>query len=119
MPGMRLVGLAPADDDDAVTRAVLTAELNARAARTARVTVDFGEIEDTTATGVGFAAWVDADAVVVCVPDPAGGPDHSAEDAAVEQVTAVVTYVAPGIGFDVVATSPGGTWGRYTFLCKG
>lgn len=112
---MRLVGPGPSVDDDAATKQYVDA---ATAPKLETVVVDFGE-DDTTAAGVGFAEWVTADSAIVCVPDPAGTPDHSAEEAGVEGVAAMVTYVEPGIGFDVLAVCPGGTWGRYSFICKG
>lgn len=111
---MKLVGEAPGLDD-AVSLADLLA---ATAERIEHVIVDFGD-DDTTAVGVGYAAWAAPGMVIVCVPDPAGTPDHSAEDACIEQVTATVTYIAAGVGFEVTATAPEGTWGRYALLCKG
>lgn len=114
---MKLVGPGPAAAEDAATKRYVDAAV---APKVEQVTVDFGDSGDeTTAYGTGFADWVRADSVIVCVPDPDGGGDHGAEDAAVEGVTAVVTYLEPGIGFDLLAVCPGGTWGRYLFNCVG
>jgi hypothetical protein len=41
--------------------------------------------------------------------------DHDPEDAAIEGVSAFVAGIEPGVGFDVLASSVHGTWGRYLF----
>lgn len=123
---MRLVGPDPARVDDATPKSYLDAQLlqlrsyvdTRTAQKVAGVVLDFGSDEGgTSATATVFASWATTGLAVTCVPDPAGTADHGAEDAAVEGVIAVVTYVEPGIGFDVVAVCPGGTWGRYLFNC--
>lgn len=114
----KLVGARPTDPADEVDKQYVD---DAVAARTERVIVDFGPGDygagDTTALGSGLASWVTADATIVCVPDPAGTADHSAEDAAIEGVTATVTYLEPGVGFDLIAVCPTETFGQYAFLC--
>jgi NAD(P)H-hydrate repair Nnr-like enzyme with NAD(P)H-hydrate epimerase domain len=114
----QLVGPRPLNPGDEVDKQYVD---DAVAARTERVIVDFGPGDngagDTTALGTGLATWVTADTTIVCVPDPAGTADHSAEDAAVERVTATVTYLEPGVGFDLIAVSPTETFGQYAFLC--
>jgi hypothetical protein len=114
---MRLVGPAPTLAEDAATKRYVD---EATADRVEQVLVDFGPVDgETTATGAGYAEWVREGSPIVCVPASAGTADHSAEDAAVEGVLAVVTYAEPGIGFDVLAFCPGGTWGTYLFDCRG
>lgn len=116
---VRQVAPAPADPLDAATKAYVD---TAVAQRIANATLDFGPadgVEDTTATTVVTAAWADAGRVIVCVPDPAGTADHSAEDAVVERVHATVTAVTPGVGFTVAGHAPEGTWGRYSINCLG
>lgn len=111
---MKWVGPPATDPRDLVPKVFVD---TATAPRVEQVEVDFGDVEDTTAYGTGYASWVRADSVIVCTPDPVGGADHNGEEAAVEGVTAVVTYIEPGIGFDIIATCTNGTWGRYLFNC--
>lgn len=69
--------------------------------------------EDTFTTTTVSAPWVTANTILVCTPAPNASVDHEPDDAAVEGVTAYATNIVPGVGFDIVASSRGGTWGRY------
>lgn len=113
MRALRLVGPRPAAAADLVDKQYVDA---ATAVNIEPVIVDFGDGE-TTATGSVMATWVRPDSLITCTPDPAGTDDHGAEDAVIEGVRCVVTYVEPGIGFDVLAVCPEETFGRYLFNC--
>lgn len=118
---MRFLGPGPTVAEDAATKQYVDAAV---APRTAQVIVDFGDPapggqDETTAYATGFAGWVTATSIITCVPDPAGTPDHGAEDFVLEGVQVAVTYLEPGIGFDLIAAAPAGTWGRYLINCIG
>lgn len=114
---MRFVGPGPVLAEDAATKQYVDAAV---APRTAQVIVDFGFRdggEDTTAAASVIADWVTADSVITCLPHPDGTADHSAEDAVLEGLQVYVTYIIPGLGFDLLAAAPNGTWGRYLINC--
>lgn len=69
--------------------------------------------EDTVTTTTVSAPWVTANTILICQPASTASVDHSPDDAAVEGVSAYATKIVPGVGFDIVASSRGGTWGRY------
>lgn len=75
--------------------------------------------EDTTAsvTVIG-QTWVTADSVIIA---GFGGitPDHGPDDAMVEDMSAYVENIIPGVGFDITAHAPLGTWGRYEVYALG
>lgn len=103
-------------------KVVLDDDLRLGGPRVVKATVDFGRAnggEDSIAAVTVAATWVTESSAIVCVPDPAGSIDHSAEDAVVENVESYVTTVNPGIGFDIIASAPNGTWGRYAINCLG
>lgn len=75
--------------------------------------------EDTIATTNVAAPWVTANTILVCTPAATASLDHSPDDAAVEGVTAYATNVVPGVGFDIIASSRGGTWGNYLINAVG
>jgi hypothetical protein len=87
--------------------------------QTTVVTVVFGTTANfsarTTVTGL---AWVTAGSILTATP---GGStaDHSAEDAAVEGLTASTQNLVPGVGFDLVVSSPLGSTGSYSFNVLG
>jgi len=88
-----------------------------------QVEVDFGPAvngtEDTVATTPVVATWVTADSIIQCTVSGRTTPDHEEEDAALEGVTAYPIRIAPGVGFDVVASAPNGSWGRYLINITG
>ena len=75
--------------------------------------VDFGNStpQDTTTQNVIPAPWVTATSVLTC--SVAEGQDHTADEIAVEQVTASVGSVQPGIGFTVSMSAPNGASGKF------
>jgi hypothetical protein len=87
-----------------------------------QVTVDFGFSsgkEGDLAVATVSAGWVTNGMLLFCQIAPDSTPDHDQEDAAVEGITAYVTNVQAGVGFDVVAQAPRGSWGRYKFNVMG
>lgn len=88
-----------------------------------QVQVDFGfsagnegDIARTTVTG---QAWVTASSVILCNPFAGATTDHSADDAIVEGLVAYAENIVAGVGFDVVAYAPKGSWGRYLINITG
>jgi hypothetical protein len=87
--------------------------------RLVQATVDFGSAETESARVTVVAAWVNASSIIVCSAAGIATLDHDAEDAAAEGVTAIATDIVDGVGFDVLASAPRGTWGRYVINCVG
>jgi hypothetical protein len=75
--------------------------------------------EDTTATvTVTGQTWVTAASVIIAAFDGTTA-DHEADDAMVEDLSAYVENIVPGVGFDITAHAPLGTWGRYAVYAQG
>jgi hypothetical protein len=69
--------------------------------------------EETTAIVTVAAPWVTADSKILCNPFGGATPDHGAEDAMAEGLSAYATNIVPGVGFDIQVYAPNGTWGKY------
>jgi hypothetical protein len=85
-------------------------------------TVNFGfptGSEGDTATVTVAAPWVTPTSTIVCMPAGVATADHDPEDATVEGISAVVTNIVAGTGFDIEATAPNGTWGQYVINAVG
>jgi hypothetical protein len=81
-----------------------------------QTTVDFGNAsggESDLAIVAVAAAWVTNGSVILCNAAGVSTPDHDPEDAALEGITAVAANLNEGVGFDVVARAPQGSWGRF------
>ena len=93
--------------------------LSAPVARGVAVVVDFGAAlaYGATTTVVG-QAWVTATSKLT-VQASGATADHTAEDALIEQIDAIVENPVVGVGFDVRAHSPLGSIGQYAFLVMG
>lgn len=81
-----------------------------------QVMVDFGNTaggESDLASVTVAAAWATNSSVILCNAAGVATPDHDAEDAALEGITAVATNLNEGVGFDVIARAPLGSWGRF------
>lgn len=81
-----------------------------------QTTVDFGNAsggEGDLAVVAVAAAWVTNDSVIICNAAGVSTPDHDPQDAALEGITAIAANLNEGIGFDVVARAPQGSWGRF------
>ena len=82
-----------------------------------QVMVDFGHAgggEAGVATVAVVAAWVASTSIILCNAAGVATPDHDAEDAALEGITAIAANLNTGVGFDVIARAPQGSWGRFT-----
>ena len=81
-----------------------------------QATVDFGNAnggEAGIATVTVAASWVTSGSIIVCNAAGVATPDHDAEDAAIEGITAVASNLNAGVGFDLIARAPQGSWGRF------
>ena len=90
--------------------------------KTAQATVDFGNAsggESDLASVAVTAPWVTNNSVILCHAAGVATPDHDAEDAALEGISAVATNLSVGIGFDVIARAPLGSWGRFNINIMG
>lgn len=77
-------------------------------------TIDFGASETDTATVSVALPAVSATSEIVIIPRYSSAlTDHDPEDYAIEGINAVVGAVTAGVGFDVHAWAPNGTWGQY------
>jgi hypothetical protein len=45
--------------------------------------------------------------------------DHDDEDVNLDCVSAITTNINNGVGFDIIASAPEGTWGRYNVTVTG
>ncbi len=87
-----------------------------------QVEIDFGHAnggEDSVAVSAVEAEWVTEDHILLCTPAGVATDDHEPHDSALERITAFVADVDPGVGFNVVASAPGGSWGRYVLNILG
>ncbi len=76
--------------------------------------------EDTTAkVTVTGQTWVTNSSIILCSPAGLDTPDHGPEDAVVENLAAYALNLVPGVGFDIEAYAPLGTWGRYLINATG
>jgi hypothetical protein len=90
--------------------------------KTGQVTVDFGNAnggEADLASVTVAAAWVTDSSVIVCTAAGVATLDHDAEDAALEGIQAVAANLNEGVGFDVIARAPQGSWGRFNINIMG
>lgn len=78
--------------------------------------VDFGflaKAEQGFASTTISASWVTSTTVLVAAPYAVVTADHDPEDYAAENIHVSVLNVVPGVGFDVIAYAPFGSWGKY------
>jgi len=90
--------------------------------KTGQVEVDFGHAaggESDLASVTVAAAWVTNGSVILCNAAGVATPDHDAEDAALEGITAIAANLNEGVGFDVIARAPLGSWGRFNINIMG
>lgn len=80
-------------------------------------TVDFGFASglegDTASVAVSLPSVAAVSEIAVSLRYASALPDHDPEDYAIEGITATVGVVTAGVGFDIHAFAPRGTWGRY------
>ncbi len=87
-----------------------------------QVEVDFGCAgggEEFLVVHPVAAAWVTGSSRLTCSPAGEANADHDPLDAALDGVSAYVSNINPGVGFDLVAFASNGTWGRYPFYVIG
>lgn len=84
-------------------------------------TVDFGaNTQETNMTSVTVSAsWVAAGSKIVCTPFAVATALHDPEDYAVVGLTAYASNISAGVGFDIIAFAPEGTFGTYTIHAVG
>jgi len=90
--------------------------------KTEQVEVDFGHAaggENDHARITVTAAWVTNGSVILCNAAGVATPDHDAEDAVLEGITAIAANLNEGVGFDVIARAPLGSWGRFNINIMG
>jgi cation transporter-like permease len=75
--------------------------------------VDFGAQEDGTASVTVAAATVTSSSVIVASAFAVATADHDPDDYAVEGITVTAANIVDGVGFDLIASAPRSTWGRY------
>lgn len=70
--------------------------------------------EDSTASStIAGLSWINPQSVIV-MTFAGVTPDHEdPDDAVVEGLTVYAGNIVPGVGFDVLAFAPSGTWGQY------
>jgi hypothetical protein len=88
----------------------------------ASATVDFGFAsggEDSNTQVTVPATWVVSGSTIDCLPVAVATADHDPEDVVVEDIRAYTGNLVPGVSFDIFASAPNGTWGRYTVKAIG
>lgn len=83
---------------------------------TIQVEVDFGfpnGLEGDVARATVAVPWVTAKTMFTCTLVINGTADHPDEEVAVENITAYVGNIIPNVSFDVIASAPHNTWGKY------
>lgn len=84
------------------------------------VEVDFGDpVEDATAMITVDAPWVTETSALAIRPLAIAGTDHDPEDTIVEDIAFYIANVVPGVSFDVYASAPHDSWGRYSAYVTG
>lgn len=81
-----------------------------------QVTISFGCVdrgEDGFVSTHVDASWVLERSRIVITPAPAGTIDHEPDDAAVEGIIFRIGSIEPGVGFNLFAFAPQGSWGQY------
>lgn len=80
-------------------------------------TVDFGFASglegDIASVSVSLPSVVATSEIGVSPRYLSSLTDHDPEDYAIEGITAIVGTVTAGVGFDIIASAPRGTWGQY------
>ena len=64
-------------------------------------------------------SWVEQSSFIECRISGMTSDDHTAEDAVLDQVKFDINNIVPGVGFDIVAHAPEGTYGKYNIRCFG
>lgn len=82
--------------------------------RKGTATVDFGTIEDGSASVTSTGqSWVTSGSIIVATPWAVTTADHDPDDYGAECLSCSVANVVPGVGFDIVCSAPNNTFGVY------
>jgi hypothetical protein len=77
------------------------------------VTADFGASAAIVTASVSLPTVTASSKIIAAPRYSSSVPDHDPEDYAIEGIQAVIGQVTAGVGFDIIASCPNGTWGRY------
>lgn len=82
---------------------------------TGTATVNFGASsqESSNATVTVSNPSVQSGSVIIVSPAGTSTADHDPDDYQWDNISAYVTNIVAGVGFDVVGVAPNGSWGRY------
>jgi hypothetical protein len=77
--------------------------------------VDFGSAssQNNTATATVLDSTVTSSSVIICTPLAIATNDHDPDDYAIEGITAYATNIVNGVGYDIIAQAPNGSFGEY------
>lgn len=81
--------------------------------------VDFGVTANGLAIKTIAAVWANSTSVIICAPYATTTDDHDPEDYALEGLTAYVTNIVDGVGFDIIASCNNTTFGKYNIQAIG
>lgn len=89
----------------------------ATTARSGTATIDFGGPPETFNARVSVTGltWILGTSSVIACPSGIATSTHDPDDYWVEGITAQVGNIVPGVGFDIIAAAPLGTFGQYIF----
>lgn len=97
------------------SRGRVTTASSGAAINSTTATVNFGTTDQQEASVTVAAAWVGASTALVVSPLATATAEHDPDDYAAEGVTASIQNVVAGVGFDVTASAPNGSFGRFNF----
>ena len=97
------------------SRGRVTTASSGSAINSTTATVNFGTTDQQEASVTVAAAWVGASTALVVSPLATATAEHDPDDYAAEGVTASIQNVVAGVGFDVTASAPNGSFGRFNF----
>ena len=80
--------------------------------------VDFGADSDFATATVTGQTWVTAGSKIAATLGAATS-DHDLEDGVLEDISVAVGNLVAGVGFDIFAHAPSGSWGQYSVNCVG
>lgn len=76
--------------------------------------INFGYTsEDVNAKATIPCSWVQSTSIFSVTPSGIATYDHDPDDYTIENISAYVTNIVPGVSFDVIGVAPNGTWGAY------
>ena len=97
------------------SRGRVTSASSGSAINSTTATVNFGTTDQQEASVTVAAAWVGASTALVVSPLATATAEHDPDDYAAEGISASIQNVVAGVGFDVTASAPNGSFGRFNF----